>query len=508
MENRAQKLWERGIGHFRQGNLQAAQANFEAFLAREPASAGPANFRLSMIQARRGRFRAAIELGRAALASAPDQLEMLTHLARCHLMDGEPEEARRLATRALAQPDKSPVALDSLAVIMTRLDEPVLAIELFNQAIGLDPGQASMLFNRGLAQRQFGFIDAAEADLEACVAIRPLHAKAHWNLSALKPWSSGDNHVERLSRCLRGVHGAADEELLSLALFKELDDLGNTTDAAASLARGISSRRGRAPPPSPPAHVVDMLAGQCGPAFVAGRDASPGTPAPVFIVGMPRSGVGLLGSLLARHPRAYHLGAQQPFSRLLWRSIGRDPEPEPSDATIAEWAGLDFESLAVEYLAAVTPPSGSHLLVFESQPMNFRLVGFIARAFPRSRILHMVRDPVDTCMSILGHAGGESSLPSHRPDALGGSYLEYQRLMRHWHGVVPDQIMDVSYESLVRRPEMVLRVMCAFLRIRYASGLRTGLRLHARSIGRGHRYVEAYPALSRILAHANPGDAS
>ena len=57
--------------------------------------------------------------------------------------------------------------------------------------------------------------------------------------------------------------------------------------------------------------------------------------------------------------------------------------------------------------------------------------------------------------------------------------------MRHWHGVLPGRIMDVSYESLVEQPEMVLRVVCAFLGIRYASALRTGLRLHARSIGRG-----------------------
>ena len=115
-------------------------------------------------------------------------------------------------------------------------------------------------------------------------------------------------------------------------------------------------------------------------------------------------------------------------------------------------------------------------------------------------MLHMVRDPVDTCVSILGHAAGDVILPSHDPAELAACYLDYHRLMEHWQQVLPGRIMDVNYESLIEKPDMILRVVCAFLGIRYASALRMGLKLHQRSIGRGQRYLAGLPALAAGLA--------
>jgi hypothetical protein len=130
--------------------------------------------------------------------------------------------------------------------------------------------------------------------------------------------------------------------------------------------------------------------------------------------------------------------------------------------------------------------------------MNYQLAPFIARALPNARFLHVTRDPVDNCVSILGHPGGEPGLPAHDPAALASAYLDYRRLMLHWDRLLPGRIMQVSYESLVERPETVLRVVCASIGLRYGSALRTGLDLHSRSIGRGARHLERLPALKAL----------
>ena len=503
MDARAQKLWLRGMAHFRQGNMEAAQANFEAFLAHEPDS-GPARFRLSMVHAQRGRYLTAIALARQAQTGDPDRIEVLIHLARCYLMCGQPELARALATRALALPKDNPVLFDALGVVMTRLDEQVLALELFNQAIALEPNQASMYFNRALAQKQFGMNAGAGRDLETCIAMHPAHAKAHWHLATLETQDLGHNHLARLrQRLARPLPAAADDEFLSLALFKELDDLSEVGAAWPALERGIVSRRGRwSALEDRQSRRLHSLMAMGGELFsnarpILGPDASP-----VFVFGMPRSGVALLGNLLARHPRVHHLGQQQPFSRLLAEQLGWD-SVQPFDATaIEQCLTLDFGELGRRYLAAVSPTEGKQLLICESKPMNFQLAGFIALALPSARILHIVRDPIDNCVSILGHAGGESSLPSHDPGLLASYYLDYQRLMQHWHQVLPIPIMDVDYQSLVEKPDMVLRVICSFLGIRYGSALRTGLQLHRRSIGRGQRYAPYLSALRAGLGRA------
>ncbi len=221
--------------------------------------------------------------------------------------------------------------------------------------------------------------------------------------------------------------------------------------------------------------------------------------APLFIFGMPRSGVSLLGSLLSRHSKIHHLGLQPVFSRLLSQQLGRDSSRAFDATEFAQCAALDFEELGRRYLSEVTSAAGKQLIICECHPMNFQLAGFIARALPRARMLNLMRDPLDNCLSILGFAGGEASLPSHDPGELAASYLDYQRLMQHWHQVLPGRIMDVDYESLVEKPEMVLRVICSFLGIRYASTLRMALHLHQRSLGRGHRYSNGFPELATGL---------
>ena len=498
MDARSQRLWERGMAHLRVGNVSAAQAAFESMLAVDPRSS-QALFRLSQLQARQGRFQAAGALALRASQNGPERLEVLAQLARCRLMTGRPEAARAAATRALALPRDNAMQLDSLGVLMTRLDEQTLAIELFDQAIALQPEVPSLYFNRALAQRLFGQYSGAERDLEKCIALHAAHAKAHWALAEMLPRGPIDNHVARLRAQLSiAKPGSIQEETFALALFRELDDMGQPGEAWPALERGIASRRGR------------WLAGGQNPRAVsdallhASNAGAPIPPAvrtkggPLFVVGMPGSGVALLGTLLSRHSKVHHLGVLSPFARLLSEAIGRDTMAPFDAAAVERFATVDFEALGREYLAAVTPAGARELLICESRPMNYQLLPFIARALPNARFLHVHRDAVDNCVSILGRPGGEAALPAHEPDRLASVYLDYRRLMLHWGEMLPGRIMEVGYESLVERPETVLRVVCGSIGLRYGSSLRTGLALHARGIGRGARYFQHLPALAAL----------
>ena len=495
MDARLQRLWQRGMVHFQQGNLAAAQAAFEAMLADDPHSA-PALFRLSLLQARQGRYLRATGLARRAFEQDPERPELLVHLARCYLMTGRPEAARVLATRALAMPREDAVLLDALGAVLTRLDEQALAIELFDQAIALRPGVGSLHFNRALAYKIFGQVAAAERDLERCVELEPGHGKAHWALAELGQRSPQDNHVARLREQLAlAPPGTTQEELLALSLFKELDDVGEIQEAGNALERGIASRRGRwTHSGQEPRAASDAILRTCSAELPAPAPVR-GAVTPVFVVGMPGAGVALLGSILSRHSKVHYLGSLRPFSRLLSEAIGRDSAAPFDAAAYQRAATIDFQKLGADWLSSVSPATGRQPLVCESRPMNFQLAAFIARALPGARFLHVTRDPVDNCLSILARPGAEASLPSHDAGKLASSYLDYRRLMLHWDRVLPGRMFEVSYESLVEKPETVLRVLCAFLGIRYGAAMRTGLMLHTRGIGRGKRYLDRLPAL-------------
>lgn len=491
MDARAQKLWQRGLVHFRQGNLEAAQAHFEAFLARAPGS-GPGRFRLSMVQARRGRHFRAVELAREALDAGEAPAELLAHLARCELAAGNVEAARRAALRGVALPRDNPIVLDALAVVLTRLDEPALALELFDQALALDPSQASIYYNRALARRQFDQCDAAEQDLLTCLALNPQHARACWTLSRMRDPA---RHLARLA--WRPSYPALDREYLALARFRGFDDAGDHAAAAEALLDGIASRAGRAHPA--PDWAEQVIAGFDERFLRGGGPAPSGAPAPIFVVGMPRSGVSLIGRILSRHARVQHLGELSVFSRHLARALGEDDHAPPPPDALLRARELDLGALGAGMLEAARGGGGKPLLLCESRPMNFALVGLIARALPGARFIHARRDPLDTCLSVLAHAGGEAGLPADDPAALAAYYLQYDQLMRHWQRLLPGRVLDLDYASLVEKPDMVLRVACGFLGIRYGASLRMGLQLHARSIGRGRVYAPWLPALEAGL---------
>ena len=495
MDSRAGNLWQRGMDHFRLGNMEAAQANFESFLAREPNS-GPGRFRLSMVLARRGRQRAALALVEQVLATEPEQIELLAHHARCLIGCGLIEPARAAALRALSLPRTGPVAMGALAVVLTRLEEQALALDLFDQAVALDPRQPSLHFNRALARRQFAQLDGAEQDLRTCLALNPLHAMAHWALAGLRGRDDPAHRAE-LQRRLDVPIAGVDRELTSLALFRELDGLGEPVAAWPALRAGIASRPAHAG--ELPESWADVIVATCDERFVRAPAAAPLSAAPIFIFGMPQSGVALFGSLLSRHSGVQHLGQLQAFAPLLSRALGRDTARPFEADDFARLDQVDCDALGRDLLAATGGAHRKSLLVCESQPMDFQLAGVIARALPGARLLHMRRDPLDTCASILAQASGEAAMPSGDPAALARYYLQYHRLMQHWHQILPGRLMDIDYESLVSKPDMVLRVVCSFLGIRYGSSLRMGLSLHTRSIGRGRRYAEQLPELDSGL---------
>src|SRR5690606_4037763 len=122
---------------------------------------------------------------------------------------------------------------------------------------------------------------------------------------------------------------------------------------------------------------------------------------PVFIVGMHRSGTTLLERMLAGHSQVGDAGETSAFHAQLELALDR-AAPSGMDASFAELVrGADFDAIARGYAASARWLSRGNRLFTEKLPQNFFNAGFIAKAMPQARFLHLVRDPVDTCFSNL-----------------------------------------------------------------------------------------------------------
>ena len=181
-------------------------------------------------------------------------------------------------------------------------------------------------------------------------------------------------------------------------------------------------------------------------------------PTPVFVVGMLRSGTTLVERILGSHPDALGLGETEMVDTLAERLAGAAGIPYPDclehlDPSLAE-------RLATEFRAGLPGEAREKARVVDKNPLNFLHLGLIALVFPDAPILHCVRDPLDTCLSIyFQHFAHIRNNYTYDLEDIAFFYAQYADLMAHWRSVLPTPLHEVRYENLVTEPEGTSRAL-------------------------------------------------
>ncbi len=189
---------------------------------------------------------------------------------------------------------------------------------------------------------------------------------------------------------------------------------------------------------------------------------------PVFIVGMPRSGTTLVEQILASHPDVYGAGELEDI-RLAIANLPRLIEiQKPFPDCFADLTQQTVDQVAQVYLDHLQQLSNDARYVIDKMPGNFLHLGFIALLFPRTHIIHCMRDPLDTCLSCyFSEFKGTAHRYSYRLEDLAHYYNDYHRLMQHWYRVLDIPILNVSYSELISDQEAVIRNILEFLNLEW-----------------------------------------
>ena len=184
--------------------------------------------------------------------------------------------------------------------------------------------------------------------------------------------------------------------------------------------------------------------------------------APIFVIGMPRSGSTLVEQVLASHPRVIAGGELKDFPQAVTQVLATTglPAAGASRASTALSALHHIETLTSAQLQAIgarylhrirgvlgNPPSNVRLV--DKMPFNFAFLGLIHLALPNARFIHTRRAPVETCLSCFGRLF--QNVPfSYDLGELGRYYREYDTLMAHWRATLPPGVLlEVDYEDVV-----------------------------------------------------------
>jgi tetratricopeptide (TPR) repeat protein len=186
------------------------------------------------------------------------------------------------------------------------------------------------------------------------------------------------------------------------------------------------------------------------------------TEQPVFIVGLPRSGTTLVEQIVASHPQITGAGEVTYLGDILNSFPERFGPGKTYPSCMDELGEAKLDELAQEYLQKLSTHAPDATRITDKMPHNFLHLGFIDRLFPNARVIHCVRDPMDTCLSIYFHNFSTNHPYASSLENLGTYYKAYKDLMEHWKTSLRIPILEVGYEDLTSNLETVSRNLTDF----------------------------------------------
>ena len=381
-------------------------------------------------------------------------------LGQALLALGRLEEAQAAARHLVKIEPENPQSWITIAAVATRLMRQEEALEAYEQAARLKPQEVRLRMSIGHIHKTIGRRNDSEAAYKAALAMDSGLAEAYWSLADLKNYSFSDPEILAMLKLLSNDKIVrAQTAQLCFALGKAFEQRRRYAEAFAYYARGNAVRRLDAP------FDIEHFERRTArirtffdKAFFGNRAGS-GDPsdAPIFIVGLPRSGSTLVEQILASHSRVEGtmelpniINITHQFDDM---AADRDGYPE----TIGTAPIGILTTLGSRYIEETTPLRTGREHFTDKLPNNFSHIGFIHAILPRATIIDARRHPLDCCFSTFKQHFAEGQTFSYDLDDLGRYYRCYLSLMDHWDAVFPGKVLHVQYEDLVREPETNIR---------------------------------------------------
>lgn len=391
-------------------------------------------------------------------------------------------------------------SLIAIAAQLTYAGLPQHAIAFLDEARNADPDYPPTLLSRTHVLMFLGRFAEAGEDISRVLARAPQIAQAYWLQSQVRRQSASENHLAHIRAQLQVPQRTAqDRALLAFALHKELDDLGLHDEAWRALQEGCASKRSSLRYDEARSKEVFERLLRFESRTSPSRQPSDAPAMPVFIVGMHRSGTTLIEQLLDGHSDVRGLGELYDFTSAMRYATDHHCAGVIDPEIVGRAPAVDFAAVGERYLQGVAWRLSGEGHFTDKLPSNFLNAGFICEALPQAKILHMVRDPMETCFSNLRELFSDANPYSYDQRELADFYRHYRALMAHWHARYPGRILDVDYAQLTRDPEQVVRRVCAFIGIAFEPDM---LGMHART--RGIVTASAVQVRDRIHVQETP----
>lgn len=402
---------------------------------------------------------------RNAYLQEPQVRQYATNLIRVLRQNGNFEEAISVCDTCLqAHPEDIELLLFQTRCL-SETGQSAQAEEKLRSALRNEPLSAQLQHAMGLLMSENGDFEAARKYLQQAIAINPQYYAAYFTLSMIQDFSDETELVKGLESRVQQISpkDPVTRASAEFALGKMLDDQRQYDRAFThfDLANKTARKFLRYSTAAQKIYMDGMIE-HINRDFLTGHPkAGLDTEVPVFILGMMRSGTSLVEQILASHPQVAG-GGELMYMPLSLRKYTESPTILSGDR-IASLSDEDLRSIGSEYLSRINASFPGARRVTDKLPGNFIMTGLIRVLFPNARIIHCVRDPLDTCLSCYFTHFDAGHSYAYDLTEIGEYYRMYHRLMAHYEGLIgKDDILTIKYEDLLDDVEGNVRNMLDF----------------------------------------------
>ncbi|MES0885090.1 tetratricopeptide repeat-containing sulfotransferase family protein [Roseibium sp. SCP14] len=479
------------------GDRQKAATLYRKALRINPASSETANNLIAVLIEAENVVEAR-KVAENQLKIAPGDAELHRNFGRLFMLENQLDKAESAFRNAINLDGKNADCFVGLSQVLFEKNHPKLALIEAEQALRLDAANAAACHQIALAKAHLGDIQGAIAMYERAMELKPEltasrlalghlaieqgdfdTARSHFETAAesaddklsalvalarLEKVSEDSPVFQSLEAALPGAATMLPQKAVAYryAMGDCYDKLGRYEEAFSNFASGAQIKRSLISydPLENDKLTDDLIATFDRSMLTRLRDCAVSDAKPIFVVGMPRSGTTLTESILDAHPEVSGAGELNDLQNIFGRlDDGSSHVPlalrSVSDQTLNRWAEDYVEALSQH------APDATHIV--DKMPANFQLIGLIHGIMPNAKIIHIARDPFDTCLSCYTRLFERSQLHSYDLVELGRYYNNYVRLMNHWRELLPeDAFHSLHYEVLIDGIETEARQLIEF----------------------------------------------
>lgn len=514
-DKKLQGLLKQGFLALSKGRVQEAAACCQQALAIKPELV-QGHFLVGLVALEAKDRRTALSAFGSVVKLQPRHSAAWAQMAKLFVGDGQANRADAALAKAIESKPTDPVVQDLVGTIYSMIGDFDLAREWFEKAAGNRADHVPFLLNLANNLVYHGEKEQAEAIFDRIIELQPDTPQAHWALAGAKKAVNREHLDQMLQLVAKERQHPRARAFYHYGIGKELEDLECWDQAFEAFSKGARARRETVEyDEAAEVEMFDFLKQRYTSEWLDDKQQGHDSSAPIFVLGQPRTGTTLVERIISSHSAVTSAGELQQFG-LAIRRLSNFEDPRRFSKEFFQAAlGVDAKKIGGLYLESSSRMAGTTPRFVDKLPQNYLHLPLILKALPRAKIVHLTRDPMDSCFASFKQLFADAYLHSYDLAEMARHHCRYRGLMDTWRARFPGRFFDISYESVVSELEGNVRRLLDYLELPWedaclnfhqqaqavstASASQVREPVHMRSVGRWRKYERQLAPMITIL---------